>query len=195
MLSKTPEQLKRKVNLVFGIHCHQPAGNFDFVFEEVYQRSYLPFIEVVSRHPGVKMTLHYTGGLLEWIEDHHPEWFDLVLPLVEAGQVELLGGGYYEPILASIPEEDRRSQIQLLSNYLLDKFGQSPRGMWLAERIWESSIVPSLVKSKIEYVLVDDSHFISAGILLYGGSIFPVIGKNRNKPANVWCLKSSFYFS
>lgn len=190
--SKTPEQLKRKVNLVFGIHCHQPAGNFDFVFEEVYQRSYLPFIEVVSRHPGVKMTLHYTGGLLEWIEDHHPEWFDLVRPLVEAGQVELLGGGYFEPILASIPEEDRRSQIQLLSNYLLDKFGQSPRGMWLAERIWESSIVPSLVKSKIEYVLVDDSHFISTGLdpeNLYGYylteeegyplAIFPIDAKLR----------------
>lgn len=157
-------EMKKRINLLFGIHCHQPAGNFDFVFEQVYQQAYLPFVEVIARHPQVKITLHYTGGLLEWITDRHPEWFEIVRPMVESNQVELLGGGFYEPILAVIPEADRRSQVTLLSDYLMDKFGQRPRGMWLAERVWESSIVPAIVRSGIEYVLVDDFHFICAGL-------------------------------
>lgn len=31
--------------LVFGIHCHQPIGNFDYVFEEAYEKAYRPFID------------------------------------------------------------------------------------------------------------------------------------------------------
>ncbi|NPV25878.1 MAG: DUF1926 domain-containing protein [Firmicutes bacterium] len=153
-----------KVQLLFGIHCHQPIGNFDFIFENVYQHSYRPFLEVLCKHPAVKVTLHYSGGLLEWIERNHPDWFDLVRGLTLAGQVELLGGGFYEPILAAIPEHDRVEQVKWLSEYLNDKFGQRPRGMWLAERVWDSAIVKSIRRAGIQYVLVDDYHLISAGL-------------------------------
>ncbi|NLK51549.1 MAG: DUF1925 domain-containing protein, partial [Syntrophomonadaceae bacterium] len=163
MATPTQPNINERINLLFGIHCHQPVGNFDFVFEQVYQQSYLPFMEVLAQHPQVKMTLHYTGGLLEWLEEHHPEWFELLRSLVQSGQVELLGGGFYEPILAVIPEADRRGQLGLLSEYLAARFSHNPQGMWLAERVWDSSIVPSLVQSGIKYVLVDDFHFICAG--------------------------------
>jgi alpha-mannosidase len=49
--------------------------------------------------------LHYSGVLLEWLEERHPEFFDQLRELCGRGQVELLGGGYYEPILLSIPIE------------------------------------------------------------------------------------------
>ena len=155
----------KKVNLLFGVHCHQPVGNFDFVFEELTDRSYRPFLEVLAAHPGVQATLHYSGGLLEWLEVYRPGVLDQIRCLVQRGQVELLGGGFYEPILAVIPEADRRHQVQLLSRYLEQKFGVLPRGVWLAERVWDSAIVPALVQSGIEYVLVDDFHFICAGLL------------------------------
>lgn len=153
-----------KIQLLFGIHCHQPIGNFDFVFEEVYQKSYRPFLDVLRRHQDVKISLHYTGGLLEWIAQNHPDWFDLVRGLSLAGQIEFLGGGFYEPILAVIPEPDRQAQVNRLSEYLNDKFGQRPQGMWLAERVWDSSIVKAISQTGIKYVLVDDYHLISAGL-------------------------------
>jgi alpha-amylase len=43
-----------KFNLVLLIHAHQPVGNFDEVMERTYERSYLPFIECVARHPRVR---------------------------------------------------------------------------------------------------------------------------------------------
>ena len=44
------------------------------------------------------------------------------------GQVEMIGGGYYEPILISIPPEDRREQIERLGDYIEKHFGQRPSG-------------------------------------------------------------------
>ncbi len=150
-------------NLVFIVHAHQPAGNFDAVIEHAYQKSYLPFLQVLSRHPSVRMGLHYSGGLLEWIEKSHPEYFEDLNALVKRGQAELLGGGYYEPILIAIPKEDAREQIEKLADYLQQHFRKRPRGAWLAERVWEPHLPSVLASAGVQYTLVDDNHFLNAG--------------------------------
>jgi alpha-amylase/alpha-mannosidase (GH57 family) len=133
-----------KFQLVLLIHAHQPVGNFEKVFESAYVHSYLPFIEVLERHPSVRMGLHYTGSLLEWIERAHPEYFVRIRALVSRGQVEIVGGGFFEPILISIPPEDRREQITRLADYIEKHFGARPRGAWLAERVWEPQVPSTL---------------------------------------------------
>ncbi len=39
------------LNLIMVLHCHQPVGNFDGVFEEAYNKSYLPFVQALEKHP------------------------------------------------------------------------------------------------------------------------------------------------
>jgi alpha-amylase len=41
----------KRINFLFGIHNHQPIGNFDFVFQDAYEKSYLPFLEVLEKFP------------------------------------------------------------------------------------------------------------------------------------------------
>jgi 4-alpha-glucanotransferase len=155
-----------KFELVLLIHAHQPVGNFDDVLERAYRDSYLPFIEVLSRHPAVRMGLHYTGPLLEWIESKHPEYFDRLRALTERKQIEIVGGGFYEPILATIPPADRLEQIARLAAFAEKHFGSRPRGAWLAERVWEPQLPSSLRAAGVEYTLVDDNHFLGAGFEL-----------------------------
>ena len=100
-----------RISLALAIHNHQPVGNFGWVFAEVYDRAYLPMLEALERHPGVRLSLHYTGPLLEWLAAERPEFLARLGALVARGQVELLGGGLYEPILASLPEHDRVDQL------------------------------------------------------------------------------------
>ena len=153
-----------KFHLVLLIHSHQPVGNFDGVFEQTYQRSYLPFVQHLVRHPKVRLGLHYTGPLLEWFELRHPEFLDTTLrELVARGQVEMVGGGFYEPILISIPPEDQAEQLGRMSDYIQQKFGAAPAGAWLAERVWEPQLPYALSLSNIQYTLVDDVHFAAAG--------------------------------
>jgi len=149
--------------LLFGIHNHQPVGNFDWVLKFAYEKSYLPFLEIVRDYPEFKFALHITGPLWEWFEKEAPEIMDILTLLVKRRQVELVVSGFYEPVLAAIPESDRIAQIKKSLNYVKKNFGYNPKGLWLTERVWESEIVHSLVKSGIKYVLVDDFHFIAAG--------------------------------
>jgi 4-alpha-glucanotransferase len=136
------------------------------VLERAYATSYLPFIEVLSRHPSIRMGLHYSGPLLEWIEGAHPEYFERLRTLVARGQIEIVGGGFYEPILVTIPPEDRHEQITRLTAYVEKHFKSKPRGAWIAERVWEPQLPSTLARAAVEYTLVDDNHFLGAGFEL-----------------------------
>jgi 4-alpha-glucanotransferase len=150
-------------HLVLLIHAHQPVGNFDHVFEQSYARCYLPFVRALEKHPKVHAGLHYSGPLLSWIEEHHPEYFERLKVLVRNGQVEMVGGGFFEPILVSIPAADQRVQIIRLADYLEQKFGERPTGAWLAERVWEPQLASVLADANVGYSVLDDIHFLSAG--------------------------------
>lgn len=175
----------RKFQLVLLLHAHQPVGNFENVLENAYTHCYLPFIEVLARHPSIRVGLHYSGSLLEWIETAHPEYFDRLREFVRSGQMEIVGGGFYEPILIAIPPEDRVEQIHRLADYVAKHFGARPGGAWLAERVWEPQLPSTLRAAGVDYTLVDDNHFLGAGFeleQLYGyyfgedqGSIVKII--------------------
>lgn len=154
----------RKVNFLFGVHCHQPVGNFEEVFDEAYEKAYLPFIKVLESHPKIKFAVHYSGILYEWFMKKHPEFMDLLGKMVKKGQVEVLTGGHYEPILTIIPDEDKLGQVRMASRFIKRNFGKAPLGMWLTDRIWEPNFAKLLPLAGIEYVAVDDYQFISAGI-------------------------------
>jgi len=153
-----------KISLALVVHSHQPVGNFDHVFEEAYQKAYNPFVQTLVRHPRIRMGLHFSGCLLEWIEKQHPEFFEQLRDLASRGQVELMGGGFYEPVLAAIPDADKAAQISRLSDYIEKHFGTRPRGAWLTERVWRPDLVRPLAEAGVGYVILDDTHFIAAGV-------------------------------
>jgi hypothetical protein len=148
----------------FGTHNHQPIGNFDHVLVEATERAYRPFLERLRARPEIRLSVHCTGSLLEWLRARAPRTFELLGTLAARGQVELLTGGFYEPILAVLPDADKRGQIERLSAFLKTHFGVRPRGMWLAERVWEPHLPKILAAAGVEYVLVDDSHFALTGL-------------------------------
>ena len=152
------------VRLILTLHNHQPVGNFDGVFEAAFQDSYVPFLNVLQDFPELPIVLHLSGSLLDWLAKHHPEYIARIREFVQRGQIELLGGPYYEPILASIPRRDRIGQIQLYKRHLEDLFETRVRGMWVPERVWEQSFAGDIVEAGMEYTLLDDTHFRNAGL-------------------------------
>ena len=152
------------INFLLGIHNHQPVGNFDFVIEEAYSKCYLPFVKLLTEFPDIKVTFHNSGILWDWIENKHPEYFDYIRKLLKAGQLELLSGGFYEPIMPSIWDSHKKGQLNKLSDYINDRFGVGPRGMWLAERVWEPHLTGTIADCGIEYTILDDTHFRWAGL-------------------------------
>lgn len=154
----------KKIHFVFGLHNHQPVGNFESVFEDAYAKSYLPFIEVLERHPRIRVAQHYTGILFDWLVRNRPEFVARLRRLVEAGQVEMMTGGFYEPILSVIPERDRLAQIRSLTGFVKEHTGADAQGAWLAERVWEPQLTRSMVDAGVKYTVLDDSHFKATGL-------------------------------
>ena len=101
---------------------------------------------------------------MEWLAAHHPEYVDRLAELVEQGRIEILGGAYFEPILAMIPSRDRIGQIRSYTRWLQNRLGATIRGLWVPERVWEQSFTRDLVDAGIEYTVLDDFHFKCAGL-------------------------------
>ena len=152
------------MKLILGVHNHQPVGNFDHVIADVYAKAYLPFIDRLERHPQIRLCMHHSGPLWEWIEANRPEYLERLAELVRAGRLEILGGAFYEPILTAIPEADRLGQIRMMTEAVRERFGAEVRGMWLAERVWEPQLTASLAAAGVAYVLLDDYHFVQSGL-------------------------------
>jgi len=149
---------------ILCLHNHQPAGNFDHVFESAYQAAYLPFLNVMDRFPELPWVLHNSGCLWEWLEAHHPEYVDRIGRQVAAGRLELLGGGFFEPVLPALSPEDRRGQVARMRRYLRVRFGVTPRGIWLTERVWEPDLPIDLVAEGVEYLPLDDTQLHQVGV-------------------------------
>lgn len=150
--------------LLLCFHNHQPVGNFDSVLAEATKNAYLPFLETLFCFPRVKATLHYSGFLLRWLLDNRPDVIDILRAMAARGQVELLGGGLYEPVLALLPERDCLGQIEAMAELVAKTFGRVPEGIWLAERVWEPHLPETLAKAGVKYLPLDDYHFLRAGL-------------------------------
>lgn len=153
-----------RVRLILTLHNHQPIGNFDGVFEAAYRDSYVPFLDVLDEFPELPVVLHVSGSLFEWLAEHHPEYVERLKLLISCGRVEILGGPFYEPILACLPRRDRLGQMRLYKRYLEQTLETTVRGMWIPERVWEQSFAADIAEAGLEYTLLDDTHFRNAGL-------------------------------
>ena len=151
------------ISLLFGVHAHQPVGNFPAVIDDAHVRSYGMFLRVMERYPEFRFSVHFSGWLLDVLFERFPDDMARLAAMTHRGQVEWFGSGDCEPVLAAIPHRDRVTQIATLSDKIERRFGMRPSGAWLTERVWESSVVTSLVATGIRYVAVDDYHFLCAG--------------------------------
>ncbi len=151
------------LRFVFGLHLHQPVGNFDHVMADHVRDVYRPIIERATGAGFFPLTLHVSGPLFEWLEDHDVPWLDMIGRLATDAKLELLLAGFDEPILASLPRPDRLEQVARMREYLQRRFGVQATGLWLTERVWQPELAADLADAGVEYALVDDRHFLVSG--------------------------------
>jgi len=153
-----------KTKFAMAFHCYQPVLNSEQEFERAYKTAYSPLLGLFEEFSDIKATFHFPGNILEWFNYRHPEYVLRIKKLLFRGQIELIGGGFFEPVMTLIPEQDRRDQISMNNRIIEDLFGVKPRGIWLAERVWEPQLADTLIASNMEYTIVDDEHLLGAGI-------------------------------
>ncbi|MDR3161059.1 MAG: DUF1926 domain-containing protein [Spirochaetaceae bacterium] len=181
--------LSYKIGLILGFHHHIPYGTGDEEFESVYTGSLKPFITALYKYPHIPAVLHYSGVLLYWIERNHPEFFMLLDDLISRKQIELLGGGFYEPMMTLLPPSDKIGQIEMLTTYIRKHFGKRPQGCWLPLSAWEQHMTGVLNTCGMGYTFLADLQFNRSG--LAGEEIpDPSISEDQGKLVTIFPLSS-----
>ena len=174
------------LNLVLGSHAHVPIGAEERAFENAYETVLRPFVSTLCKYPKIQAVLHYSGALLHWVERFRPELFMLIEDLVSRRQAELLGGGFYEPMLPLIPLQDRIGQIELFTTYLRKHFGKRPLGCWIPALAWEQHLVSPLAACGMTYTFLGENQF-----LLAGQDLAPCISEDQGKLITVFPISQS----
>jgi hypothetical protein len=175
-----------KIKLILGSHAHVPYGSSKAEFENVYMNLMRPFVTSLYKYPCIQAVLHYSGVLLHWVERSHPELFMLINDMIARKQAEIVGGGFYEPMLPIIPLQDKIGQIELLTTYIRKQFGKRPQGCWIPGYAWEQGLVSPLASCGMSFTFLGRRQFILAG-----GNDAPCICEDQGKIITVFPVSQS----
>jgi len=153
-----------KMQFLFGCSFSPPIHSSDEELEAYYLAAVKPFITVAYQFPDVPLTLFFSGPLLNWIQNHHPEYLTALTEMIKRKQVEILGGGFYTPLLPLIPPTDRLGQIEELTTLVRKLLGRRPRGLWLTKGVWDPGLVVHLTGSGMEYTFLEEGDFRRVGL-------------------------------
>ena len=110
MLVSDPVQ---NLGLVLCIANTQPPGTTGTEVRRSCERAYYPMLDLLEEFTALKVLMHWSGLLVEWMELHAPERLEQLFKLVHAGRIEILGGLHGGAVLPSLPERDAVGQVQV----------------------------------------------------------------------------------
>ncbi len=152
---------QKKAKFAMAFHAFQPVFNFEEELEKAFQLAYGPFLGVMKKFPGIKGTFHFSGNVLEWLSKQHPEYIETLRDMLGSGQIEIMGGGFFEPVMSVIPRNDAVEQLRMMNAKLDEIFALKPEGVWTTERVWHRNLVDIFRQEGIKYTILDDNHLLS----------------------------------
>lgn len=142
----------------------QPVGNLPGVLEQCFEQCYEPLLRAIEQYPTLRFNFYYSGALLQFLEKKHPGYLERLGHLIREERVEILAGGFYDPILAELSEKDRQGQIRLSRQWWKDRFGIEPAGLSLAPGVWDPSLASSFHRAGIRYTILNHERLMQAGV-------------------------------
>ena len=131
------------VSLLFGVHAHQPAGNFPEVLDEAHAAATARSSHTVHRYPEFRFAVHFSGWLLEYLLEHYPEDMALLREMVaRAARSSCSAAATWNRCWRRFPRATASASSTRCRDRLEQAFGQRPHGAWLTERVWEATVVP-----------------------------------------------------
>jgi hypothetical protein len=139
------------IHIQLVIPFHQPLTATDEAMAEVCKRAYIPLLEAIERAENLRLGLHFTGHVLDYLARNQEGLLLRIKALTKRGQVEILGGLFYGGVPALLPELDVRGQLEMSGEFWDSYIGVVPKGFWLSELAWTPELPRLLEDSGLEY--------------------------------------------
>ena len=163
-----------EIEFALVLNLHQPSGNLEQLLDaRDWQASEI--LWAIDRIPRSlwqyedvgRVHLSLSGSLLEALAN--PDFQRRVYGVVDCGSllwylqntriIEILGTGYYHPVLPLIRPADREEQLQRWRSIGGHLFGREQfPGFWPPELGFSIDLVPALCRHGYRYVIVDSEH-------------------------------------
>lgn len=164
----------REIYHALVLNMHQPPSNLDHLLDtnewEVKEIlfAYDRMVRTLWSYEDLaRVHVSFSGTLLETLSN--PDFQRRVYGIVDCGSLlwalqnqrlfEILGTGYYHPVLALIPEADWDEHIQRwlgIGQHLF--WRQQFAGFWPPEMGFDMKLIPHLKRAGYRYVLVDSEY-------------------------------------
>jgi alpha-amylase/alpha-mannosidase (GH57 family) len=199
--------MARTIHHALVLNLHQPPGNLNYLWdnEEWEAKEILWALDRIPRmlwnyEDIARVHLTLSGSLLETIAS--PNFQEKVYGTVKLGDllwhyqnekiINILGMGYYHPVLALIPKADREAHLSRwleIAGHLFHR--NNFQGFWPSEMGFCMELIPLIKKMGYQFVMVDSRHIIPKGnltwqeiryqphIAKYGGEEIIVIVRDR----------------
>ncbi len=145
------------IHICYSLKSSRIGPNQKEIFEKDYASVYKPLAKFLYSHPDFKMAFAFNGVQIDFFQKQYPEFIELLNELISRKQIELLGGGYYDPAFPILFPMDRTGQVEFLTTTLRAITGKRPRGINLCASIWDYSLVSCFYNCGMDYVLLDNS--------------------------------------
>ena len=162
------------IEFALVLNLHQPVGNLEELLDaqDWQAREILWAIDRIPRslwryEEIARVHLALSGTLLETLAD--PDFQHRVYGIVDCGSllwylqntriIEVLGTGYYHPVLPLIRPPDREEHLhrwRTIAGYLFAR--EHFPGFWPPELGFSMDLVPALCRHRYRYVIVDSEH-------------------------------------
>ena len=114
------------------------------VLEKVAGKAYLPtnalLLELLKKHPELRVSFSLTGVFLEACQKYTPEVLESFQKLVNTGKVELLAETYHHSLSFLHSKPEFRKQVQLHKKILKELFGVDPKVFRNTELIFNNDL-------------------------------------------------------
>ena len=181
-----------KLQLIFGIAYQIPYGFSNRQIEERFRSRFAPLIKKLYHSRQVCVTLHLPGHLLWWIEHNYSEYITVLKEMMARNQVEILGGGYYDPIPSLIPRSDYIGQIETSTTYIRKLFGKRVHGAWIHDQIWDDNCAATLNSCNMKYSFLTDNSVLGSSVITRNNAN-PVITENEGRAVAIFLTNSALY--
>lgn len=175
-----------RISICLSLKSSQIGPQKNEIFDKDYTTVYKPVMQFLFGNPDFKMTFAFNGPQIEYFEKKHPEFLEILKLLISRKQIEVLGGGYYDPAFPLLFPMDRTGQIELLTSEIRRVTGKRPRGITICGSIWDYSLVTSFNNSGMEYVLLDETLIPSEKL-----KMVPLIMSDKGRAISILPLFSS----
>ncbi len=127
----------QNLGLVLCVANTQPPGTSGPEVRRACERAYFPILDVVEEYTQLRLSMHWSGQLLEWMELHAPDRLEQLIRVVRTGRIEVLGGLHGGAVLPSLPERDAVGQVQQSLRWWRQHADLRVRGAWLPYFAWD----------------------------------------------------------